>query len=44
MPVRKKLRLELVGTAEDGENGGIRGVQPTTGQYEVGMTYNDVGE
>ena len=44
VPVRKKLRLELVGTAEDGSNGGIRGVNPATGQFEVGMSYSDIGE
>jgi len=44
VPIRKKLTLELVGTAEEGSNGGIRGVNPATGQFEVGMSYSDIGE
>jgi len=44
VPIRKKLRLELVGTAEGGNNCGIRGINPATGQFEVGMRYDEIGE
>lgn len=38
------MQLELVGTAEDGNDGGIRGVNPATRQFEVGMSYSDIGK
>ena len=44
VPVRKKLRLELVGTSEDGANGGIRGVNSSTGEFEVGLSWSDISQ
>jgi hypothetical protein len=43
VPVRKKLRFELIGTAEDGADGGVRGINSATGQCEVGISWNDIG-
>jgi len=44
VPVRKKLRLELVGMSEDGANGGIRGVNNSTGEFEVGLSWSDISQ
>lgn len=40
VPVRKKLTLEVI----EGVEGGMRGVNTTSGDMEVGMAWKDVGE
>jgi hypothetical protein len=44
VPVRKKLRFELVGMADDGAAGGMRGINPANGQCEAGLSWGDIGE
>jgi len=45
VPLRKKLTLEIVGGDKArGSAGGIRAVNPSSGDVELGLAWSDIGK